>query len=238
MRIAAPLAKQVNKAHGRAMKPLLFMVTALALAAGQPAVAADSAVGLYRLADEHDAAGELLLRDDGRFEYALAYGALDERAEGRWVRNGSELALTTLPKPVAPVFRRAPDSAPAPNAPTLRVTSPDGRGIGGVDFRIGFDSGDPITDYTQEDGWSMPPGEHRIPRWIELAEPIYGFMSPRYPIAGGTIGNGAGTLNFVIIPNDMGIVDFTGMVVDVLPDELHVHRGAGEMRFVRQPGQR
>jgi len=26
------------------------------------------------------------------------------------------------------------------------------------------------------------------------------------------------------------------MVVDVLPGELHVHRGAGEMRFVRKAG--
>jgi len=216
------------------MKPFLFIVTLLALAAGRPALAADSAAGLYRLAGDHDAAGELLLRDDGRFEYALAYGALDEHAEGRWVRNGKVLTLTTLPKPVPPVFRRAPDGAPAPNAPTLRVTSTDGRGIGGVDFRIGFDSGDPITDYTQEDGWTMPSDEHRIPRWIELAEPIYGFMSPRYAIASGT----STTLNFVIVPNDIGVVDFSGMVVDVLPDELHIHRGAGEMRFVRQPGQR
>jgi hypothetical protein len=37
--------------------------------------------------------------------------------------------------------------------------------------------------YTQESGWTLPPGDHRVPRWIELSEPIHGFASPRYAIA-------------------------------------------------------
>lgn len=207
-------------------------MTMILLAASAPALAADPVAGHYRLAGVHDAAGELLLRDDGQFEYELAYGALDEHAKGRWVRHGTVIALTTLPKPVPPVFQLAPRSTPAPDAPTVRVTWPDGRGVAGVDFRIGFDAGDPIVGYTQEDGWRLPPDEHRAARWIELAEPIYGIVSPRYPIDRA----GSGTLNFVIVPNDIGAVDFSGMVVDTLPGELIIHRGRGEMRFVRQAG--
>ncbi|MEO5599241.1 MAG: hypothetical protein ABIQ66_11540 [Novosphingobium sp.] len=208
-------------------------MTIILLAASAPALAEDTLAGRYRLEGDHDAAGELLLRDDGRFEYGLAYGALDEHAEGRWVRHGNVIALTTLPKPVPPRFQLAPRSKPVPHSPTLHVTWPNGRGVAGVDFRIGFDVGSPIAAYTQEDGWSLPQEEHRIPRWIELVEPIYGIVSPRYPIAEGT----SGTLNLMIIPNDIGAVDFSGMVVDVLPDELLIHRGRGEMRFVRKSAQ-
>ena len=204
------------------------------LSTSWPALAADAVVGYYRLTGEQDAAGELLLRGNGQFKYALEEGALDEHAEGRWARHGKRLSLTTIPKPVPPVFRIAPRSADAPNAPTLHVTWPDGRGVAGVDFRIGFDSGNPVIDYTQYDGWTMPADEHRIPRWIELIEPIYGVVSPRYPIDSAA----RGTLNFVIVPNSIGVVDFDGMVVDVLPDTLLIHRGEGEMRFVREANRR
>ncbi len=212
------------------MRALFLIPALLAFSASVPARAADSAIGDYRLAGGPDTAAELLIHADGKFQYALEEGALDEQAQGRWTRHGDMLVLETLPKPVPPLFRLAPRSAPAPNAPTVFVTSPDGHGIAGVDFRIGFDSGAPIVDYTQYDGWKMPAGEHRIPRWIELVEPIYGIVSPRYPIADGP----GGTLNFVIVPNDVGVVDFTGVVVNVLPGGLLVHRGQVEMKFVRE----
>lgn len=231
-----PLAHRAMKAHNCAMKMLCrlmpVLMPILLIAGGVPALAGDSVAGRYRLDGDHDAAGELLLRADGRFEYALAYGALDEHAQGRWARRGEGVVLTTEPKPVPPLFRMAARSKPAAGAPTLRVSWPDGRGVAGVDFRIGFDTGDPVTDYTQDAGWTLPAEDHRVPRWIELVEPIYGIVSPRYPIDTTT----RGTLNFVIVPNDIGVVDFSGMAVDVQPDRLIIHRGQGEMRFVRQSG--
>jgi hypothetical protein len=214
----------------RAMKQAMAGLALLALVAGVPA-RADAVVGQYRITAEPDTASQLVLRADGTFQYELESGALDEQAAGRWTRHGDVLALETMPRPVPPVFRLAPRSAPAPDAPTLRVTSPGGQGIGGVDFRIGFDTGGPVEDYTQESGWTMPPEEHRIPRWIELTEPIYGIVSPRYPIEDAK----GGTLNFVIVPNDIGVVDFSGVTVDVLPGGLLVHRGRMQMKFIREP---
>lgn len=211
------------------MKTLTLFATLIALFAIQPVMAKDAVVGRYRLNGGPDAAAELLLHEDGRFEYALAEGALDEHAAGRWVRRGETIVLTTSPKPVPPAFSAAPRGAPAPDAPTLRVTWPNGRGIAGVRFRIGFDSGDPVADYTQEYGWTLSPDEHRIPRWIELFEPIYRIVSPRYPID-----SGAGPLNFMITPNDIGVVDFDGAIVDLLPGGLLLHRTEGEMKFVRE----
>ena len=36
---------------------------------------------------------ELILKADGRFEYMLAYGVLDELASGCWTRNGGVVTL-------------------------------------------------------------------------------------------------------------------------------------------------
>ena len=53
---------------------------ALLLAAASPAAAQDVA-GLYEI-NQMEMAGGLELRADGRFRYALEYGAVSEEAEG------------------------------------------------------------------------------------------------------------------------------------------------------------
>lgn len=40
-------------------------------------------------------AAALELRPDGRFRYGLSYGALDERAEGRWSERDAKVILTS-----------------------------------------------------------------------------------------------------------------------------------------------
>src|SRR3546814_8502206 len=67
--------------------------------------------------------------------------------------------------------------------PTIVVTWPNGRTIAGVDFTIGFDSGTPIDGYTQYDGWTMPEDDKRVPRWVDVREPIYGIAAPRFELA-------------------------------------------------------
>ena len=74
-----------------------FAVTTLAMS---PVVAfaacgpADpSLAGHYYLHGVMEVGSELLLKADGRFEYMLAYGALDELASGCWTRKGGVVAL-------------------------------------------------------------------------------------------------------------------------------------------------
>ena len=87
-----------------------YLFLALALIAA-PASAQDSPfVGEYSLAEGPDVGGGLLIRNDGRFQYMLAAGALDERAEGRWEARGNTICLITEPKPVPPVARERPRS--------------------------------------------------------------------------------------------------------------------------------
>ncbi|HEX8127198.1 MAG TPA: hypothetical protein VF548_16600 [Allosphingosinicella sp.] len=210
------------------MKIMLSLVPLLLLA--PPSAAAERGpAGIYRLVGQQDVASGLRLEPDGRFQYFLSAGALDEQAEGRWRSAGAVVILTTEPRPVPPVFQRAPSGTSAEARLTVKVSSPAGSGIAGVDLRVGFDDGDPIEDYTREYGWSLPAEEKRVPRWIELAVPMHNAVSPRFPIDVGA-GN---ALAFTLVPNDLGKVDFTGVRVEVAGKALIVHRGPARLRYER-----
>ena len=200
----------------------------LLLAPGSGAAAGErSPAGLYRLVGEQDVASQLALRPDGRFQYFLIAGALDERAEGRWRVAGGLVTLVTEPRPVPPVFARDVSGRTDATSLSVKVSAPGGRGIAGVDLRIGFDSGAPLDAYTQEDGWSLPAEEQRTPRWIELGVPMHRLASPRFQIdlAAGN------ALAFTLIPNDLGVLDFEGVTIRVEKKALLVGRGGGRLRY-------
>ncbi len=215
----------------RSLLPIAAISTALVAA---PAAAQDSPfVGEYSLAEGPDVGGGLLIRNDGRFQYRLAAGALDERAEGRWEKRGDMVCLTTDPKPVPPAMEKGALLEIDGAVPTLLVTWPNGRGIPGVDFTIGFDSGDPVEDYTQVYGWTMPADDKRVPRWIEVRESIYDITAPRFEL---TEADG-GKLRAIIVPNDIGVVNFDGACAEKTERGVTLHRTEGEMRFVRLRGE-
>jgi hypothetical protein len=199
---------------------LAFFALAGPATAGGPA-------GHYRLVGEQDAASELALKPDGRFQYFLMYGALDEQAEGRWTVADGVVTLSTEPKPVPPVFRQDPASKTDPARLSIRVRWPDGRGVALVDLWVGFDQGPPLDGYTQEDGWSLPEEETRIPRWIQLRVPMHEFTSPRFPIDLAT-GN---ALAFTLVPNDLGVFDFQGVRVEAAKGALIVVRNGTRLRY-------
>ncbi len=208
------------------MRTLLLAAALIAV----PAAAQDTPlVGEYRLAEGPDVGGGLLIRNDGRFQYALAAGALDERAEGRWEARGDTVCLTTEPKPVPPAFEKGALIAVDAAIPTLLVTWPNGEGIAGVDFRIGFDSGDPTEGYTQYYGWTMPDDDKRVPRWVEISEPIYGIAAPRFDLAA----TDGGKLRVTLIPNDIGVVDMQGACLEKREGRFILHRKEGDLRFAR-----
>jgi hypothetical protein len=49
--------------------------------------------GHYEMHGVMEVGSELLLKADGRFQYRLAYGALDELASGCWARHGGVVTL-------------------------------------------------------------------------------------------------------------------------------------------------
>lgn len=204
----------------------LALLTALCV----PLPALADAPGQYRLAEGPDAAGGLLLREDGTYSYFLIVGALDEESGGTWSRQGEEVVLTTEPKPVPPVFERAAPALPdgeGEGAAFLFVSWPDGRGIAGIDFLIGCADGAVMEGYTQSYGWTPSGGMCLEPQWIELSDPFHRVRSPRYPIASGEL-----SLRFTFVPNDMGTVDLTGATVTFADEAVILHRAEGDMRFL------
>ena len=203
----------------------------LLFAVGSAAAAEPNPAGEYRLVNEQDVASALKLQRDGRFQYFLIAGALDEQAQGRWSARDGVVTLVTEPRPVPPLFRQVRPGRIDAAALRVEVSSPAGRGIAGVDLRIGFDEGAPVDGYTQEDGWSLAAEEKRAPRWIELSVPMHRFASPRFPIdlAAGN------ALAFTLVSNDIGVLDFDGIRIEVERKALVVHRDGGLLRYEAVP---
>jgi hypothetical protein len=207
----------------------LFCAALLLLMSTAPGVAfAAPQDERYRLVGEPDVASEFILHADGRFDYFLSAGALDEMAQGRWTREGNIIRLTTVPKPKPPEFTLQAVDKTGDAPLTVRVTWPDGRGIAGVDLMVTFDTGDPVTSYTQEYGWSLDAAEKRVPQSIILAVPMHGLQSQPFAIDAGK----ANSLSFILTPNDLGLVNFDDVSVTIEADRLVVHRGGGDLSYM------
>jgi hypothetical protein len=78
------------------------LLLSAALLAAPPGYASAKSVpdaaGPYEI-DQMEMAGGLDLRPDGRFRYALDYGAVSEVSEGRWTFEDGAVILTTDPMP-------------------------------------------------------------------------------------------------------------------------------------------
>lgn len=202
-------------------------LTSAAMMIGHGIASAAPLAGRYHVAAGPDVAGEIVLRADNSFDYFLAAGSLGEHARGKWSVEGNALHLVTLPKPVPATFAAGAIAVAADAPLVLHVIDPGGCGIAAVELRVGFDMGEEAEGYTQDYGWSLPPTETRVPRWVEFAVPIYGLRSQRFAID-LTRGH---AFSFVLTPNDLGTVDFADVRIDLEPGRLLVHREAGVLMF-------
>lgn len=91
-------------------KSLLVLLAAATLGMFTPVFAADnnkpSALpGHYYLEGVTEVGSELLLKEDGSFEWMLAYGSLDQMASGSWSASGDAVTLvTSAPTGPEPTF--------------------------------------------------------------------------------------------------------------------------------------
>jgi hypothetical protein len=196
--------------------------------AASPVHAADCPTGRFRAAAGPDVASGLEISKDGKFRYFLSAGAVDEGAEGVWTCDKGTLKLTTQPTPKPAAFRldKVTDGEEAPFA--LVVTWPNGQGVPAVDFRIDFASGEPVTGYTQQDGWARD-FEDRWPTGVQFAEPFYGTESALLPIPQRR----GIRLHVVLEPNDMGKAAFDETLVTQEDGKLILHWRGGKLPYAR-----
>ncbi|MET0247155.1 MAG: hypothetical protein ABW182_10445 [Sphingomonas sp.] len=212
------------------LAPLFALLSVAAQAQEAPpgAGTAVSPAGDYVHSEREMIAG-LRLNPDGSFEYALTVGSLDESAKGRWQAEGNRIRLTSDPRPVPPTITATRIDADPGKPFSIRVLTPRGVDMPGVDMLVEFDSGDPLDTYTPGVPWTVPADENRSPRFVTFSMPSYRLRSERLPLdpKPGT------TAIFSLTPNDFGVADFTGAEVEFQAGKLILHRPEGSMDFRR-----
>ncbi|HEY0660793.1 MAG TPA: hypothetical protein VGD21_05685 [Lysobacter sp.] len=159
-----------------------LLLLALACCAAWPASAAkpeappqaertDPALaGHYYLNGVMETGSELLLRADGRFMWAMTYGALDLQAQGRWYREGDRVVLQADVPATPPVFRlmdadeTGAGAPPSEDAWIAVVGIPGQRALSGIEVMFEDSDRKQATFVTTDNGVAMlqpfPAGRH------------------------------------------------------------------------------
>ncbi|MFD0739105.1 hypothetical protein ACFQZQ_07405 [Lysobacter koreensis] len=114
----------------------------------------------YYLSGIREVGSELRLHPDGRFEWMLAYGAMNQSAKGRWHREGTQVVLVAdMPKPDATLFSLVGSSEWDERAEAELLAARDERKRGAVLARCPFVAKE---DYASSpDAFGDPPPSYR-----------------------------------------------------------------------------
>jgi hypothetical protein len=172
-------------------------------APAQTAITRETLAGTYD-GGQMEVASELHLKPDGHFQYGLAYGALDEEAEGTWEFKDGMVLLTTVPAVKPPQFVVESDKPDPRGGLWIKLSS--GPVIQGARQRIYLVYGpgeEPGMVEIADDG-HVPFPENRRPTAIIPEIPVYPVTSKPIPLT-GTEGHNI-VMRFE--PNDIGKADF------------------------------
>lgn len=207
----------------------VFATSASRVFAQRQADAGQALIGIYDGGQMEMAAG-LELRGDGRFRYALSYGALDEEAEGRWSVTGGTVVLTsdrvTPPRLVLVEQRTAPD-----RQVLVKLDLPPG--MSGQYFRVefGLADGSAVDHQLTEQGELPPSTSSARATSVTLVLPIAGLSSVPVRLSGDR----GYRLRFRFEPNDLGKVAFAGTVLQIDGKDILLRRHDRTIRFRRRP---
>lgn len=171
-------------------------------------------------------AAALKLNANGSFEYLMSYGALDERAKGRWTERDGKVFLTTTPAPKAPAFDIVSDTASKDGKLHVALDNPDALGGFSVTVRLIYPNAPkPVFVEADEDGTvPLPPGPP--PSAVVPDLPVYDTVLAPYALKGV-----ARSLVFRFAANDFGIADFRDEPLAQDDGELVLHRYDETIRF-------
>lgn len=221
----------VRERRGSAVIVGLLLALASPGHAQEAAEPASTSVAGNYVASEREMVAGLRLGKDGRFQFGLTVGSLDQMAQGQWKADGNRVHLTSDPRPVPPSIKAGRVETTKPDQPfAIRLVGPSGDDVPGVELRIEFDTGEPVESYLPGSAWSLPEEEKRIPRFITFSIPSHRIDFPRLPLDArpGT------TAIFDLTPNDFGVADMTDAVVTVDDGTLTLTYTLGTLRMKRR----
>ena len=214
----------------RGVSVYLLVAALLATTAAANAVQSETPAGHYVLQGMREVGSELLLRDDGRFQYMLAYGAYDEFASGTWTVDGKRVILNTEAKDVPPKFTlKSAESKPGKVVEIL-VNDKKGRGLAGVDVILIFDGNKGEVGYTQSYGYQFSLKDDQLPRMIGLGIKMYN-LEPQWTKLTGDKQN---YFVFEFDPGTLGQAKFRDQVFQWDDNALTTERNGQRMRYVKQ----
>ena len=202
---------------------ILFALSSSAFAKSVP-----DAAGLYEI-NQMEMAGGLELRPDGRFRYALEYGAVSEEGAGKWTIDGSRVLLTSDPMPRSPDFELIKDD-PAPKGELYVTVAPSQFGNWTDHPKIGLleeKARDLRIVDLEEDG--RVPLNDWWPTSIVLITPIYMDEGSYFRLADER----GHRMHFRFVPNDLGKARFDGELLAEDEGNLVLDRYDAKIIFKR-----
>ncbi|MBS0409315.1 MAG: hypothetical protein JSR86_05330 [Proteobacteria bacterium] len=196
--------------------------------AAAPAVTRAALAGAYDGGQMEIAAG-LELGADGRFRYALSYGALDEEARGRWEVDGDRVVLTSDPV-TDPKFVLVAAKPLRARVVKLALDLPAGMERQYFDARIALSNGAAIERQFGEDGLEVPLAGAQQAVSVSVMLGVFELASPAFPLprADGV----EARLRFE--PNDLGKVRFERQALAIEDGALVLARHGRRIVFRRQ----
>jgi hypothetical protein len=139
------------------------------LAFAMPDARGEDVAGHYILRGVMEVGSELLLKSDGSFEYALAYGAADYWAKGTWRHEDNRVVLNSDgPKKT---FRFLRSEAGKPGKVCIWVIGENGRGVENIE--VALQTADQHFEATTtSDGAAVFP-DVANPRTVTFEVPVY-----------------------------------------------------------------
>lgn len=174
---------------------------------------------------------ELELAPDGRFQYALAYGALDEVAAGRWRVVDGAVILDSDPVR-APTYHFVDQGAEQAGLVVAKLVVPKGMEPQFFKFLLVGARGQPIVQQVGYGGdTAIPYDSAHPPTELRLTLPIYELISPAFPI---DLTKGGRRIEVTFTPNDLGHVGFVDTHLPIAKDGLHFERFGETIIFRKQ----
>ena len=193
-----------------------------------PALTASPLVGTYT-GNQTELAAGLRLKADGTFDYGLSYGALDERASGRWAERDGKVLLTTDPPPRPPAFPVVSDTPSGDGKLHVALDRPDALGGFTLTVRVTFAGADrPAFIEAGEDG-TVPLPRGQTPVSIVPDLPVYDVPVAPYPLK-----SAGRSIVFRFEPNDLGVADFRDEPLAVDNGALILRRYDRTLRFRKE----
>jgi hypothetical protein len=213
-----------------------------------PAVAAERVdlAGHYYLQGVMETGSELLLKPDGRFQWMLSYGALDQQAEGNWKRDGDRLILSADARPVAaPLFELqarlpwGPEQGERLRRQSGATAAKPGIGVVIGDPKAGLTFGDIGVEFvlsngrreqrrTDRGGWALLP----MPKKATLRQLVLRTRDPGIPAQVIDAGSKGGEVFVIALDSRaMSPPPFATLELDIEDDALVLQGGRG--RYVK-----